>query len=268
MTTLFISYRRRDTAPTAGRLHDRLSADFGSEKLFFDVDSVGAGEDFVDAIDVAIEKSDVILFLIGKYWLFSGDQQTSNSLDNPKDYVRREIAKALSLNKLVVPVLVDGVKMPEPDMMPIELSLFSRCNALNINNSQFNSSYLLLCEELKDALEKRSKYASLVSSCGICGFRKSAFKIKCPNCRYNPLTLLKVAIIGLVTAQIGGSIVKVQTDNIGQFSTEFDGALQIAFSATHIVTMITSGVVILVFLLTTIRSACLDYKHHKNRKKP
>jgi hypothetical protein len=45
---IFISYRRDDSAGTAGRLHDRLAERFGQKNLFFDVDNVPAGTDFVE----------------------------------------------------------------------------------------------------------------------------------------------------------------------------------------------------------------------------
>ncbi len=47
---LFINYRREDTAPYAGRLYDRLSAHFGDEQVFIDIDQIEPGEDFVEAI--------------------------------------------------------------------------------------------------------------------------------------------------------------------------------------------------------------------------
>ena len=51
MPGIFISYRREDTAGYAGRVSDRLSQRFGSEKIFIDVDTIEPGEDFVEAIE-------------------------------------------------------------------------------------------------------------------------------------------------------------------------------------------------------------------------
>ena len=51
---IFISYRRDDSAYAAGRLYDRLSARFGEENIFMDVEGLDPGEDFF-APDIAGE---------------------------------------------------------------------------------------------------------------------------------------------------------------------------------------------------------------------
>ena len=48
MSGIFISYRREDSAPYAGRLYDWLSHRFGKESIFIDIDTIQPGEDFVD----------------------------------------------------------------------------------------------------------------------------------------------------------------------------------------------------------------------------
>ena len=47
---IFISYRRDDTSGHAGRLFDRLSAHFGDEQIFMDIDHIEPGENFVRLI--------------------------------------------------------------------------------------------------------------------------------------------------------------------------------------------------------------------------
>ena len=51
---VFVSYRREETAPYAGRLYDRLSDRFGESHVFMDVDSIEPGTDFIDAIRSAV----------------------------------------------------------------------------------------------------------------------------------------------------------------------------------------------------------------------
>jgi hypothetical protein len=43
---VFISYRRDDSAGHAGRVHDRLEREFGSDLLFMDVDAIPLGVNF------------------------------------------------------------------------------------------------------------------------------------------------------------------------------------------------------------------------------
>ena len=46
MPKVFVSYRREDSIDAAGRLYDRLTAQFGRESVFMDVDSIPFGVDF------------------------------------------------------------------------------------------------------------------------------------------------------------------------------------------------------------------------------
>jgi hypothetical protein len=49
---VFINYRRKDSAPYAGRLYDRSTARFGENQAFIDIDQIEPGEDFVKVITI------------------------------------------------------------------------------------------------------------------------------------------------------------------------------------------------------------------------
>jgi hypothetical protein len=66
---IFINYRRDDTSGNAGRIFDRLAKRFGTEAVFRDVATIGAGEDFRGSIQRKIKSSRVLLALIGPRWL-------------------------------------------------------------------------------------------------------------------------------------------------------------------------------------------------------
>ena len=51
MGGIFISYRREDSGPYAGRLRDTLSNHFGAEQVFRDIDSINPGERFPRMIE-------------------------------------------------------------------------------------------------------------------------------------------------------------------------------------------------------------------------
>jgi hypothetical protein len=72
---IFISYRRDDSAGTAGRLHDRLAERFGQKNLFFDVDNVPVGTDFVEYLGEQVANCDIFLCAIGPHWLDNGSVQ-------------------------------------------------------------------------------------------------------------------------------------------------------------------------------------------------
>src|SRR5512134_905627 len=70
-TRVFLSYRRTDDRHLVGRLRDVLANVFGDENVFFDVDSITAGQDFRIAIREYIDEVDVMLALIRPRWELS-----------------------------------------------------------------------------------------------------------------------------------------------------------------------------------------------------
>ena len=112
---IFINYRRDDSIGMAGRLHDRLAQTFGRDKLFMDVDHIPAGVDFVAHLNSQVAACDVVLVVIGPNWLNAKDESGERRLDNPDDFVAIEIAAALARDIRVIPVLVDGARMPKAE---------------------------------------------------------------------------------------------------------------------------------------------------------
>jgi hypothetical protein len=110
---IFISYRRDETAYPAGWLFDRLAEHFGHAQVFKDVDSIELGDDFVQVITRAVGSCDVLLALIGDEWLTITDEHGRRRLDDPNDFVRLEIEAALRRNVRIIPILVDGARMPD-----------------------------------------------------------------------------------------------------------------------------------------------------------
>jgi TIR domain len=72
---IFISYRRDDASHAAGRLYDRLSAQFTQSQIFMDVDNIPAGIDFVEAIQRSVGACDVLIAVIGKHWVTASDEE-------------------------------------------------------------------------------------------------------------------------------------------------------------------------------------------------
>ena len=110
---IFISYRRDDSAGHTGRVFDRLRGEFGQDALFMDVDAIPLGANFVQVLRAEVAKCDVLLAIIGPAWLDARDDDGNRRLDNPIDFVRVEIATALQRDIPVIPILLDGTRMPK-----------------------------------------------------------------------------------------------------------------------------------------------------------
>ena len=134
---IFMSYRREDTAGYAGWLYDRLAGHFGRGQVFKDIDSIELGDDFVEVINAEVASCDALLALIGDRWLTVTGQDGRRRLDNPADFVRLEIEAALTRNVRVIPILVEGARMPREGELPASLAKLARRQALELSPSRF-----------------------------------------------------------------------------------------------------------------------------------
>jgi len=149
---VFICYRRDDVAGHAGRVHDRLQAEFGRDLLFMDVDSVPLGIDFVKHLREAVAKCEVLLAVIGPNWLDLRDERGARRLDDPNDFVRIEIGTALQRQIHVVPILLEGTRIPRPDQLPNDLAGLAQRQGLEIRHVSFHSDMDKLITALRTQL--------------------------------------------------------------------------------------------------------------------
>lgn len=130
---IFIGYRRDDTRDVAGRIYDALEQRFGRDRLFKDVDNLRPGADFGEHIRALLPRCRVALILIGPNWVNAVDEDNRRRLDDPHDWVRVEIEIALAAGGLdVVPVLVNGARMPRASELPESLHPLLRRHAATI----------------------------------------------------------------------------------------------------------------------------------------
>jgi len=127
---IFVSYRRSDTESIAGRIYERLVGVVGRKHVFKDVDSLIGGKEFVPGITAWIARSDVVLVVIGQDW--NPRRGDTRRMDSPEDFVRLEIETARSLGVPVLPVLVSGAGVPEPEELPSDIRWLAGVNALPV----------------------------------------------------------------------------------------------------------------------------------------
>ena len=130
---VFISYRRGDATGYAGRLYDRLRTRLPN-RTFMDAGEIAPGADFDVTISNALASCKVLIAMIAPDW-------AAGRLNNPADYVRREIAAALRSGIRVVPVLIHGAAMPSESELPEDLKPLAHRQALVIDNSSWDAAY-------------------------------------------------------------------------------------------------------------------------------
>jgi formylglycine-generating enzyme required for sulfatase activity len=128
-----ISYRREDSLPITGRLYDHLQARFGKQNVFMDFDSIPPGVDFREKIKETIERSSLVIAVIGPRW-FGEQGDGSRRIDDPVDVVRLELEHAASRGIPIVPLLVNNTAMPRPDALPTTLQWLAFRNALPLDS--------------------------------------------------------------------------------------------------------------------------------------
>ncbi len=114
-----------------------------------DIDAIEAGVDFVDVIHEAVGKCDVLLAVIGPDWLSLKNDAGERRIDEPGDFVRIEIEAALSRDVRVIPVLVDGGRMPSVSQLPASLATFGRRHALEISDARWGFDAGRLVESIE-----------------------------------------------------------------------------------------------------------------------
>ena len=145
---VFISYRRSDTQDLAGRIPDRLRAVRQVGSVFIDVEEIEVGADFVSRLQSALAASDACVLVIGPKWRGERNGEGTARIFEERDFVRLEVAGALSMGRKVLPVLANGAAMPELEQLPADLKPLSRINALSIRHAYFDHDIELLIDAL------------------------------------------------------------------------------------------------------------------------
>lgn len=154
---LFISYRRDDNLDFVEHIRSWFAWHFGRANVFMDFESIPAGANFPEHIQVEIERCDGLLAIIGPSWL----QRLLAGFLEERDYVREEIALALKLNKLVVPICIKGAVFPEK--LPLELRAMRPSQRASLEPGRYFARNIEdLVVEIHGVLSKRITRKNLV----------------------------------------------------------------------------------------------------------
>lgn len=151
--TLFLCYRRDDTQDAAGRLHDRLVAAYGSDRVFMDVASVPPGVDFVERVRNEIAQCSAMIVVIGKRWLTLKNKRGGRRLDDEGDLVRIEISTALQEGIHIVPVFVRNASMPNADDLPDDIRALARVNGMHLRTEEWSDGVERLLRQLDTTIK-------------------------------------------------------------------------------------------------------------------
>ena len=127
---IFISYKRK-SLPTANNLYYRLTT--RGYSTFFDLEEMGRDNFNVQLLNYIENAKDVFVILE------EGSLDACKRENWEKDWFCHEIAFALEKKKNIIPILLNGYKMPSEDLFPDKLKGLSLKNAPEFNFSFFEA---------------------------------------------------------------------------------------------------------------------------------
>jgi TIR domain len=122
------------------------------ESAFLDVDAIPLGTNFAKVLHEEVVKCGVLLAVIGPNWPDARDEEGNRRLDDPTDFVRIEIAAALQRDIPVIPILLDGARIPKANQLPEALKELSSRNGLDVRHASFHDDIERLISGLQDKL--------------------------------------------------------------------------------------------------------------------
>ena len=141
MSFIFISYRRSDSGATATALRQSLVGALGKSSIYHDVVDNTPGVKYPDELRAQLEKADTVLVLIGENWLSAANEWNQRRIDFEDDWVRFEISSALTRPDVtLIPVLIDGAKMPPAEALPGSISELSYRQSIVLRHSEWEAT--------------------------------------------------------------------------------------------------------------------------------
>ena len=153
MKKIFLSYRRSDSYGTK-RIAKSLRSEFGQENIFFDTESMQPGVAWPDRIKDFLSHADLMLLIIGPNWLHVQDESSGKRrIDMDQDWVRLEITTFLNRKKendklILIPVLINGAKMPEKNFLDSTLSPICDLQFVRLDNTGSSLDFVQLKQTL------------------------------------------------------------------------------------------------------------------------
>jgi len=136
---VFVSYQRADTLFAAHAIGYAMRG--AAHEAFIDTGSIGGGDLYPQVISNAVSNTNLMLALIGPSFDFA-------RLHEPTSVVAYEWRRAQFHGIAVVPVLVDGGRIPSDAELPAELRWFTKRNAYSLRRVSFSDDVSALIDAI------------------------------------------------------------------------------------------------------------------------
>jgi hypothetical protein len=148
---VFINYRGADSTGYAALIYAQLSARLGEDLVYLDSVSVPSGADYIDELLRAVCAADVMLAVIGAQWLTVTGPDGRRRIEEPTDWIRRELGTARDAGTVVIPVVTDDVTPPAEADLPADLRWLARRQHRRLRYREAGTDLARLIDELLGA---------------------------------------------------------------------------------------------------------------------
>lgn len=140
MHEIFINYRTKGGKEAAIMCFQELSKRFGQDSVFLARQSIELGDN-MDVLLRTVRRCHVLLVLIHEGWIDEPHRSDPGrrELDDPQDWVRREIEEGLSSGALIVPLFIGRkVEQLDPRRLPRSIAELAdyQYTRLDLHNQQ------------------------------------------------------------------------------------------------------------------------------------
>lgn len=148
---IFLCHRKADSAGHTGRIFDRLSAFFGPEHVFMNIDTPVTSQEPVN-VQKTISDCHILIAVIGHNW--TGKEPKHSLIFKDDDAVYLELKYAMQKNIPIIPVLINGAPMPSVSEITGDLAGILRIQAHELSDARWNTDVQRLID-LIDTMRKR-----------------------------------------------------------------------------------------------------------------
>ena len=124
---MFINYRGADSHSYGALLYTELARRFGDDHVFLDAECIPAGANFVEELLARVRSARLLLAVIGPRWLSETDSAGRRRIDDPADWIHRELVEAFDAGVRVIPVLTEDAGLPTTAELPPAIAQLSNC---------------------------------------------------------------------------------------------------------------------------------------------
>jgi hypothetical protein len=130
MKQVFISYRRADAGKLADEIAIAIRRSFGRASVFIDTGDIPEGTRWSEVLEQRLEGMAALVCIMGPDWI--GSVAGRRRIDDPDDWVRHEIRRAIDRRIPILPVVADRAHVPVASELPDEIRPMLAVQALEI----------------------------------------------------------------------------------------------------------------------------------------